>query len=45
MCIFPLSKNEPTITVTIPTTTNVIPLLMAPNFDTVFTDEVFIKNL
>ena len=33
MCILPLSKNEPTITVTIPTTTNVIPLPTTPNFD------------
>ena len=32
ICILPLSKNEPTITVTTPTTTNIIPLPTAPNF-------------
>ena len=32
ICILPLSKNEPTITVTTPTTANIIPLPTAPNF-------------
>ena len=44
ICILPLNKNEPTITVTRPTTTNIIPLPMAPNFDNTGIYEVFIKN-
>ena len=44
MCILPLSKNEPTTTVTIPTTTNIIPLPIAPNFDNTCIYGVFIKN-
>ena len=44
MCILPLSKNEPTTIVTIPTTTNIIPFPIIPNFDNTSIDEVFIKN-
>ena len=33
MCIFPRNKNEPTIIVTRPTTTNIKPLPIIPNFD------------
>ena len=45
ICILPLSKNEPTIIVTTPTTTNMIPLPIAPNFDNTCIYEVFIKNV
>ena len=44
MCILPLSKIEPTTIVTIPTTTNIIPFPIIPNFDNASTNEVFIKN-
>ena len=44
ICILPRNKNEPTIIVTIPTTTNIIPLPIAPNFDNTCIYGVFIKN-
>ena len=33
MCIFQRNKNEPTIIVTSPTTTNIKPLPIIPSFD------------
>ena len=44
MCIFPRSKNEPTITVTIPTMTNMNPLPTAPSFDILILENFIIKT-
>tara|TARA_B100000686_G_C16056919_1_gene602692 strand:- start:251 stop:496 length:246 start_codon:yes stop_codon:yes gene_type:complete len=44
MCIFPRNKNEPTITVTIPTTTNMNALPTAPNFVIQILENFIIKT-